>query len=241
MSDNFLHLGVVALKSNFSAPCRVEAPSKVLGNVGRGCSIGAFTYLQKDTVIEGTEIGRFCSIAASVCIGGGEHPIDWLSTHPFVCDPNDVVVGVSRTYPEAQAWFGAKSTRFHGQPGQCRIGNDVWIGHGAIIKRGVSVGDGAVIAAGAVVTKDVPPYAVVGGCPAKHIKSRFDSNTIESLVNLNWWNFDLSPLTDEIDYSNVGESIKMIQYAIEHGTVQKARYKSYILSNMGEEITENVQ
>lgn len=241
MSENFLHIGVVAFKNSFSAPCRIESPLKILGNVGRGCSIGAFTYLQKDTTIEGTEIGRFCSIAASTCIGGGEHPTDWLSTHPFVCDPNDVVVGVSRIYPEARAWFGAKSTRFHGQPGQCRIGNDVWIGHGAIIKRGISVGDGAIVAAGAVVTRDVPPYAVVGGCPAKHIKFRFDENTVERLVKLKWWDFDLSPLTNEIDYSNVNDSINRIQDAIERRVIQKAEYKSYMISNAGEELIESAE
>ena len=127
------------------------------------------------------EIGQFCSISDDVIIGGAEHPIDWVSTSPVF--QNVRHSGPRRKFAEFD-FEGIKRTI---------IGNDVWIGKRAIIKAGIRIGDGAVIGSGSVVTKDVPPFAIVGGVPAKIIKYRFDEDTIKDILQSEWWN-----LPDEI-------------------------------------------
>lgn len=141
-------------------------------------TIGRYSYTCYDDEIVNCEIGQFCSISDEVVIGGAEHPIDWVSTSPVF--QNVKHSGPKRKFAEFD-FEGIKRTV---------IGNDVWIGRRAIIKAGVTVGDGAVIGSGSVVTKDVPPYAIVGGVPAKVIKYRFDESTIESLLRSEWWNLD---------------------------------------------------
>ncbi len=120
-------------------------------------------------------IGSFCSIAPGVRIFlGGDHRIDWVTTYPF-----------------SELWEQAK--QFSGHPaskGDVVIGNDVWIGNEALILSGVTIGDGAVIGARAVVTKDVPPYAIVAGNPAKLIRMRFDEATVAALLEVGWWDWN---------------------------------------------------
>lgn len=142
------------------------------------CTIGRYTYTCYDDEIVNCEIGQFCSISDEVVIGGAEHPIEWVSTSP-------VFQNVKHAGPK-------KRFSKHDFEGIARthIGNDVWIGRKAIVKAGVNIGDGAVVGSGAVVTKDVPPYAIVVGMPAKIIKYRFDENTIAKLLKTRWW--DLS-------------------------------------------------
>lgn len=139
-------------------------------------TIGRYTYTCYDDEIVNCEIGQFCSISDDVIIGGAEHPINWVSTSP-------VFQNVKHSGPK-------KRFAKHEFDGILRtvIGNDVWIGKRAIIKAGVKIGDGAVVGAGAVVTKDVPPYAIVAGVPAKIIKYRFDEDTIAQLLKTKWWN-----------------------------------------------------
>ena len=138
--------------------------------------IGAHSYTGQNTVIMHTEIGKFTSISWNITIGAAEHNYDILTTHTFMYNPYDKIYDGKESYD-----------RFYKE---CKIGNDVWIGAGAVILRGVTVGDGAVIGANTVVTKDVPPYAIVVGNPAKIIKYRFDDEIIEKLLKLKWWDFD---------------------------------------------------
>ena len=211
---------------------RIETPIKLVGSLHGACSVGAFSYIQNGAQIINAKIGRFCSIASNVTVGPGEHPRDWLSTHPFVCDPNDVVLGLGAHFPKFKDWLGARNERVSVQD-PVTVGNDVWIGQGATILRGVNVGDGAIIAAGAVVTHDVTPYAIVGGVPARLIRPRFDSETIERLLKLRWWNYDLSPLTAEIDFSNVANALDRIQAAISEGRIQVLEPDCFEVSREG--------
>jgi acetyltransferase-like isoleucine patch superfamily enzyme len=133
-------------------------------------------------------VGNFCSIASHVIIYlGGSHRTDWVSTYPF----GHIHQGVFDRFDGR----GHPSTK-----GNVVIGNDVWIGDGVTIMSGVRIGDGAVIAANSHVVKDVEPYALVGGNPAKLIKYRFTPEQIEKLLAIQWWNWEddkinrLSPL-----------------------------------------------
>lgn len=139
-------------------------------------TIGRYTYTCYDDEIVNCEIGQFCSISDEVVIGGAEHPIAWVSTSPVF--QNVKHSGPKRKFSEFE-FEGIKKTV---------IGNDVWIGRRAIIKAGVTVGDGVVIGSGSVVTKDIPPYAIVGGVPAKILKYRFGEETIKELLQSEWWN-----------------------------------------------------
>jgi len=143
--------------------------------------IGDYTYGHPEVLSYGEgarlRIGKFCSIASQVRIFlGGNHRTDWTTTYPFAAFIGD--------WPEAAGIAGAPTSK-----GDVVVGNDVWIGHGATILSGVRIGDGAAIGAMAVVTKDVPDYAVVAGNPARVVRMRFDDATIGRLIQLKWWDW----------------------------------------------------
>ncbi len=133
-------------------------------------SIGDFTYIGKNCNITKTSIGRYCSIANNVSIGQGEHDLNKISTNSLFYDNNSYEVLTK-------------------QP--CNIGNDVWIGTDVVILRGVSIGDGAVIGANSVVTKDVPSFAIVAGSPARLLRYRFDDEKQKKILESSWWNQDI--------------------------------------------------
>lgn len=145
----------------------------VLRNVQMGfrsLKIGAMTYMRGDGELWNvSQIGRFCSIGNGAVIGHDRagHPLDWVSTHPFSHS------GTHLSY----------SSRFE----PTKIGHDVWIGRDAMILEGVEVGTGAVIATRSVVTRDVPPYAIVAGSPAKIIRYRHPEEIIQKLLDSQWW------------------------------------------------------
>lgn len=136
--------------------------------------LGRYSYVGYDSEVVNCEIGAFCSIANGFIVGGAKHPMDWVSTSPTFYD---VGSGTGHHLGHLPIDHTSKTV----------IGNDVWVGSRAIIMQGLRIGTGAVIGAGAVVTKSVPPYAVVAGCPAKIIKYRFDQSMIDSLLNSQWW------------------------------------------------------
>ncbi|MEO0987992.1 MAG: CatB-related O-acetyltransferase [Cyanobacteria bacterium J06639_14] len=127
-------------------------------------------------------IGKFCSIASDVkfIMNGGNHRTDWFTNYPFP------VFG--------HGWESAMPGEWP-YKGDTVIGNDVWIGYGATLMPGVQVGDGAIIASQAIVTKSVESYAVVGGNPAKEIRKRFDPVTIDALLAIQWWDWDIQKIT----------------------------------------------
>jgi len=130
-------------------------------------------------------IGKFCSIATEVkfIMNGGNHRTDWLTNYPF-----PIFGG---------AWTAAMPENWPNK-GDTIIGNDVWIGHGATLMPGIKVGDGAIIAAQAVVASNVDPYAVVGGNPAKLLRTRFDAPTIHQLLQLRWWDWPIEKITERV-------------------------------------------
>lgn len=133
------------------------------------------------------KIGKFCSIAGDVTIFlGGNHRTDWISTYPFNV--------LNELFPNARKITGHPSTK-----GDVVIGNDVWIGWSATILSGVAIGDGAVIAAKSVVTKNVPPYAIVAGNPARVVKYRFSQEIIDALEKIQWWNWSIEKINCNVN------------------------------------------
>ena len=158
-------------------------------------SIGQYSYVNYDSLIQNTIIGNYCSIAYGVKIGLGNHPTNQFTTSPlFYKSDNSLQIKVVDDDFEFEEYK------------QILIGNDVWIGAGAIVLDGVKIGDGAIVAAGTVVTKDVPPYSIVGGVPAKIIKFRFSDEKIDAIMKTNWWLKNPEEiLADRLDLSKVIE------------------------------------
>lgn len=140
---------------------------------------GDYSYVVNDSSIIYARIGKFCSIAAHTRLNPGNHPLDRAALHHFTYRSLSYQLGED----DDAAFFDWR--RQHA----VTLGNDVWIGHGAIVLPGVSIGDGAAIAAGAVVRRDVAPFTVVGGVPARPIRQRFDARTSERLQALAWWDW----------------------------------------------------
>ena len=159
-------------------------------------TMGDYSYLYGGNDVIYADIGKFVSIASQVRINPANHPAyTRVAQHHF-------------TYRCSKYGFGPDDesiTRWR-EGNRVSIGSDVWIGHGAIIMGGISIGDGAIVAAGAVVTHNVEPYEVVGGVPAKHIKYRFDRETRQALLRIRWWDWPHDTVARRLkDFNNIPE------------------------------------
>ncbi len=182
-----IYRDVVLEKSTVEAEAIVGDFSRIRSSrVGRHCSIdrqnlllnvtlGDRSYTGPWCMLFHAEVGRYCSISYRVTIGPPDHNYHRLSSHPFIYDPK---FGL---FEESEELRNEKFSR------PCRIGHDVWIGCNATILRGVEVGNGAVIGAHALVNRDVPPYAIVAGTPARIIGYRFSREVIAELERVRWW------------------------------------------------------
>jgi len=142
--------------------------------------------------------GKFCMIAsgATFIMNGGNHLTDSISSYPFSIFGGD--------------WSNAMGGKSFPYKGDTVIGNDVWIGHNAVIMPGVKIGDGAIIATNSTVTKDVEPYSIVGGNPAKTIRKRFSDEQIEMLLKLKWWDWELEKITRSVQILT-GNDVEALQ------------------------------
>lgn len=151
--------------------------------------LGDYSYCDRNADMANAVIGKFANIAASTRIGATDHPLDTASLHHFL-------------YRSASYWDDAENdTDFfqHRTSRMTNIGHDTWIGHGAMVKPEVTVGHGAVIAAGALVTKDVAPYTIVAGVPAKPLRQRQPKDIAERLIALAWWDWDHAQIRVALD------------------------------------------
>lgn len=161
--------------SDLGAYVEIGANSRVSNS-----RFGDYSYCDRGCDIANAWIGRFSNIASAVRIGATDHPLTGASLHHFIYR--------SASYWQEEtddgSWFERRAARV------ARIGHDTWIGHGALIKPEVVIGDGAVVASGSVVTKDVAPYTIVGGNTAHVIRRRFSPEISEALCALAWWDWD---------------------------------------------------
>jgi chloramphenicol O-acetyltransferase type B len=193
----------IPLNATLEPPCSL----KWLG-IEHSFSLGAFSYAVSGHAFA-VRIGRYCSFGESIQIGRQDHPTTWTSTSPSFY-LNSPLFNVGREYQDHEKLQKLASVRPRKAPTHLKITtieNDVWIGHGAFIRAGVRIGTGAVVAAHAVVVKDVPPYAVVAGNPATIKKFRIDPQHIGALLHLQWWRYAAWDLVD-LPMDDVAEFIQ---------------------------------
>lgn len=171
--------------------------TQIINNV----EVGRFSYGYEKHCYPGTilkKIGAFCSINDNVIIGELNHPVEYISTHPILYASSDALIGkegISGVLSNEES----TDLKEHPKNKEIVIGNDVWIGANVVILPSVKIGNGAIIGAGAVVTKDVPDYTIVGGVPAKIIRYRFTKEQIDVLNKIEWWNWELNEIKENIE------------------------------------------
>ncbi|MEM9219324.1 MAG: CatB-related O-acetyltransferase [Cyanobacteria bacterium P01_F01_bin.150] len=141
-------------------------------------SIGSHSYIGPASKVRHTSIGKFCSIGANCIIGAGQHPIEYVSTSPSFYS---ISSGPTHHFSDKEYFTPYKPIN---------IGNDVWIGDSVVVMGGITIADGAIVGARAVVTRDVPSYSIYGGIPAKFIRYRFPKNIRDFLLKIRWWEQD---------------------------------------------------
>lgn len=176
---------------NFDKPVFIEPEGQVPR--GRFVSVGAYSYFANDFHGPIDRVGRYCSIAVGSRVMGDRHPIERVTTH---------LLSYDRVYFEAVKHYGKTlhQVPYNRNQEGITIGNDVWIGEDVRFAGGISIGNGAVVATRAVVTKDVPPYAIVGGIPARVLRYRFDEGLRNRLIESQWWDYncvDLPQIWDD--------------------------------------------
>ncbi len=169
-----IHRTASVRDTTFGHYCEVGARSKVAE-----CRFGDFAYVVNDSDIIYTDVGKFCSIASHVRINPGNHPVGRAAMNHFTYRSS--AYGLGEDDPAFFDWRRAS---------RCSLGHDVWIGHGVVVLPGVSLGNGAVAGAGAIVTKDVPAWTIVVGNPARVLRPRFPARVAEAMERIAWWAWD---------------------------------------------------
>lgn len=171
----FLHDDVDMRDATFGRYCEVGKGSRI-----QHSHFDDYSYCDRYADIANADIGKFANIASFVRIGATDHPMDNASLHHFLYRSEDYWDGSGVD----EAFFAHRLSR------RITIGHDVWIGHNAQIKPEITIGHGAIVASGAIVTKDVAPYTIVAGVTASPLRRRFDAKTADRMMALAWWDWD---------------------------------------------------
>ena len=180
----FIHDGCSIDDANFGAYVEIGQGSRIAHS-----TIGDYSYCDRFADIANTTLGKFANIAAFVRIGATDHPMEKASLHHFHYRSASYFDDAA----DDAAWFAHRQTR------RTMIGHDTWIGHGAQVRPEVTIGHGAVIAGGAIVTKDVAPYMIVAGIPAVPLRARFSDAVAERMLALAWWDWPHDRLRAALD------------------------------------------
>jgi virginiamycin A acetyltransferase len=194
----------------------IEPPVRLAGldTWQHPATIGAFSYFGVRGIFHRATIGRYCSVSDNLQVGMTRHPTTMLTTSPIGYVPD--YLNFESFFRDGGGWARALPLADYDHKPFTTIGNDVWIGCNVYLKDGVTIGDGAVIGAHAVVTRDVPPYTIVGGSPARVIRDRFDGRTVERLLALRWWNYNLLEIGG-LDMTDVDRAIGTLEERIAGG------------------------
>ncbi|GAA6195935.1 DapH/DapD/GlmU-related protein [Pseudophaeobacter arcticus] len=171
----FIHPECQISDSRFGAYVEIGAGSRVANS-----DIGDYSYCDRNCDIANAQVGKFSNIASATRIGATDHPMEKASLHHFHYRSASYWDDVT----DDADWFAHRASR------RAQIGHDTWIGHGALIKPEVTIGHGAVVASGSVVTKDVAPYTIVGGNTARLIRRRYPALVADQMMQLAWWDWD---------------------------------------------------
>lgn len=182
-TDPLIHRDCEIVETTFGAYCEVGKGSRILNS-----TFGDYSYCDRGADIANATIGKFANIASAVRIGATDHPLDTAACHHFLYRS-------ASYWPDTEddpAFFARRRAR------RAHIGHDTWIGHGAMVKPEVTLGHGAVVASGAIVTKDVPPYTIVAGTPARTLRLRQPPEIADRLIALAWWDWDHARLREAL-------------------------------------------
>ncbi|MBE1283861.1 MAG: chloramphenicol acetyltransferase [Rhodobacteraceae bacterium] len=174
-NEPFIHPNCAVSHSKFGRYVEIGAGSRVANSV-----FGDYSYCDRTCDIANAVIGKFANIASFTRIGATDHPMEKASQHHFLYRSQDY-------WDDADVdedWFSHRASRV------AYVGHDTWIGHGAMIKPEIKIGNGAIVASGAIVTKDVAPYTIVGGNTAQLIRNRYSRAVAEAMEQLAWWDWD---------------------------------------------------
>lgn len=189
---------IIGKKAVLEYPVRVFA----FAGIQSGARVGRYSYVNRHSFIgKSVDMGRYCSIARNVDVGAENHPLDFLSTHPFQFNSHHF---------NAVEDYDTFERRLTSPVPLTKLGHDVWVGSSSVIVSGVTVATGAVVGANSFVDKDVPPYAIVVGSPARVIRYRFDPETIQALLESHWW--DLLPQEmSKVDFNHIETALQQIK------------------------------
>ncbi|MCA0871172.1 chloramphenicol acetyltransferase [Seohaeicola saemankumensis] len=194
-----IHDGCAVTESQLGRFVEIGQGSRVANSV-----VGDYSYCDRFCDIANAEVGKFSNIASFVRIGATDHPLDRASLHHFMYRSDDYWDDAERD----AAWFAKRAAR------RAVIGHDTWIGHNAQVKPEVTIGHGAVVASGAVVTRDVAPYTIVGGVTAQVIRRRLPAEVAERMMALAWWDWDHAAIRAALsDFRALNAEAFMEKYA----------------------------
>lgn len=217
---------------------RFERPTMIHGHRLKSCSMGAYGFYNAAGLASAyrTRFGRYSQVGESTIVGPPEHPMTMFSTHPFAFSrPSHMpkmfqmpdFARVSPDEDDGLSWAESET------PIETVIGHEAYVGAGSFVRRGVTVGVGAVIGARSVVTRDVPPYAIVAGSPARVLRYRYPDALIERLLKLAWWNYDLGPLKGKVDWTKPEHALESLEQKAADGALQLLVPEAYSVTSSG--------
>ena len=194
----YIHEGVEFIDSTFGRYCEIGRGSRIKNSI-----LGDYSYCDRYADIANASLGKFSNIASFVRIGASDHPLDRASLHHFQYRSDDYWDNAAAD----NAWFEKRENRIS------YIGHDTWLGHNAQIKPDITIGHGAVIASGAVVTKSVSPYTIVAGVPAKPLRVRLARRLANKMIELAWWDWDHDKIEECLpDFRNLSVEAFIYKY-----------------------------